>query len=120
MAPFFIATMKPLLVHTRHFPPRKFYAITLFPFVFYNEKPMNERDLRHETVHIWQQAALLVVPFYLLYFLFWLIGLLRYRNLQRAYREIPFERSAYRLEDKKQQKPVVQAFDWVKCIVQKG
>ncbi len=109
--------MRPLTIHTRHFPPSRFYAITLFPFVFYNGAPLTERDLRHETIHLWQQAALLVLPFYLLYILFWLAGLVRYRDPFRAYREIPFERSAYRLENKKLQKPAVQAFDWIKCIV---
>ena len=42
-----------LLVNTRRFPPRRFHAITLFPFVFYNGKGLNERELRHETVHLW-------------------------------------------------------------------
>ena len=52
-----------LLVNTRRFPPRRFHAITLFPFVFYNGERLNEREVRHETVHLWQQAALLLVGF---------------------------------------------------------
>lgn len=108
--------MKPLLIHTKHFPPKGFYAITLFPFVFYNGDAVTERDLQHETVHLWQQAFLLVIPFYILYLLFWLLGLVRYRDAQKAYREIPFERSAYRLEAEKNKRPAMQAFDWVRCI----
>ena len=105
-----------LLVSTRRFPPRRFHAITLFPFVFYNGERLNEREVRHETVHLWQQAALLLVGFYLLYFLFWLVGLLRYRNSERAYREIPFERSAYLLEAESGARPSVQAFHWMKYL----
>lgn len=105
-----------LLVNTRRFPPRRFHAITLFPFVFYNGKGLNERELRHETVHLWQQVALLLVGFYLLYLLFWLAGLLRYRNAERAYRSIPFERSAYLLEAQSGARPSVQAFHWLKCF----
>jgi hypothetical protein len=108
--------MKPILVHTRHFPPRDYSAITLFPFVFHNERRLSERELRHETIHLWQQLALLVVLFYVLYLLFWIVGLLRYRSHDRAYRSIPFERSAYRLEDRKNLRPLTMAFDWLQCF----
>lgn len=106
-----------LLVNTRRFPPRRFHAITLFPFVFYNGQPLNGREVRHETVHLWQQAALLLVGFYVLYFVFWLIGLLRYRNSDRAYREIPFERSAYILESESDVSPARQSYHWITCII---
>lgn len=106
-----------LLVNTRRFPPRRFHAITLFSFVFYNGQPLNGREVRHETVHLWQQAALLLVGFYVLYFVFWLIGLLRYRNSDRAYREIPFERSAYILESKSDVNPIRQSYHWITCII---
>lgn len=108
--------MRPLMIHTRHFPPRRFLAITLFPVIFYNEGPLTERDIRHETVHLWQQAVLLVVPFYLLYLTFWIINLIRYRDKQRAYLNIPFERSAYRLETRADVGWTVKAFDWTKRI----
>lgn len=105
--------MRPLMIHTRHFPPQRFHAITLFPVIFYNEKPMTEQDIRHETVHLWQQALLLVAPFYLLYALFWLWGILHHHDNQKAYRNIPFERSAYALEKETEVKPLRQAFDWL-------
>ncbi|MBR6291550.1 MAG: hypothetical protein IKR33_01990 [Bacteroidales bacterium] len=108
--------MRPLTVHTKHFPLGNYQAITLFPVIFYKDRPLTERDIRHETVHLWQQALLLVVPFYLLYFLFWIFNLVRYRDQLRAYREIPFERSAYRLEGQPPKKPIRQAFDWIKCL----
>ena len=105
--------MLPILVHTRHFPPRRFHAITLFPFVFYNGKPLSAVDLRHETVHLWQQLALAVVFFYLAYICFWLFGLVRFRDSDRAYRAIPFERSAYALESCPSLSPRAMAFDWI-------
>jgi hypothetical protein len=70
------------------------YAITLYPFVFIKDEG-NEVTVNHERIHLAQQKELLVVGFYLLYVLFWLIGVVRYRNFQRAYNEIPFEREAY-------------------------
>ena len=108
--------MKPLLIHTRHFPPRDYRAITLFPFVFYRGEPLTDREMLHENIHLYQQLALLVVPFYLLYLLFWLFALLRYRNWYRTYRAIPFERSAYRLESTTNHSPLSMAFHWLRCI----
>lgn len=108
--------MKPLLIRTRRFPPRNYHAITLFPFILYKGKALTRRDLRHETVHLWQQLALLVVPFYLLYLLFWMFNLLRYRDHDRAYRAIPFEQSAYRLESHPSPRRRTMAFDWLRHI----
>lgn len=107
--------MRPMTIHTKCFPARKFHAITLFPFIFFNGRPLTEREIRHETIHLWQQAVLLVAPFYVLYFLFWIVNLLRFRNLDRAYREIPFERSAYRLENQAKLTWKAKAFDWLKA-----
>ena len=107
--------MRPMTIHTKCFPARKFHAITLFPFIFFNGQPLTEREIRHETIHLWQQAVLLVAPFYVLYILFWIVNLLRFRNLDRAYREIPFERSAYRLENQAKITWKAKAFDWLKA-----
>ena len=104
------------MIHTRHFPPRGFHAITIFPVIFYNEGEMTEADIRHETIHLWQQAMLLVVPFYLLYLFFWIIGLLRYHDSDTAYHNIPFERSAYALEKKSNIQPLRKAFDWTRRL----
>ena len=84
--------------------------------VFYRDGRLTPREVRHETVHLWQQALLLVVPFYVLYVLFWLVGLLRYRDSDRAYREIPFERSAYLLEQHEGLTWKAMAFGWVRCL----
>jgi len=70
------------------------YAITLFPFIISKEK-MDDRTLNHETIHIHQQKELLVIPFYLLYGLYYLIGIIKYKNKQQAYYMIPFEQEAY-------------------------
>lgn len=108
--------MRPITIHTRKFPPRGFYAITIFPVIFYKSEKLVESEVRHEVVHLWQQATLLVVPFYLLYLAFWVVGLLRYRNSYRAYREIPFERSAYLLESLMGIPWYIKAFDWIKYL----
>ena len=108
--------MVPFLIHTRRFPPRDYHAITIFPFVFFNGRELDENEIRHEKVHLWQQLYLLVIPFYLLYLLFWLANIVRYRDKDLAYRNIPFERSAYYLENQQSVSPLRQSFHWLYCL----
>jgi hypothetical protein len=75
-------------------------AMALYPFILL-DRPERRSDiglLRHERIHLRQQAELLVLPFYLLYGYYYLQGLLRGRSSREAYREIPFEREAYAQE----------------------
>ena len=51
--------------------------------------------INHEKIHDAQQRELLFIPFYILYLLEWLFRLLQYRNWNKAYRNISFEREAY-------------------------
>lgn len=111
--------MLPIIIHTRRFPPPSFHAITLFPFVFHNGSPLQKHEIRHESVHLWQQLALLILPFFVLYLLFWLYGLVRYRNALRAYYQIPFERSAYLLEKEAYISPARCMFHWFYLIIHK-
>ena len=106
--------MKPITIHTRWFPAKGFHAITLFPVVFYRDGRLTPREVRHETVHLWQQAMLLVVGFYVLYLTFWAIGLIRYRDAQKAYRMIPFEQSAYQLERREGLTAWEMGWNWMK------
>ena len=77
---------------------REFGAINLFGVLF------AKRDIRltpevmnHEEIHSRQMRELLYIPFYLIYVAEWFCRLVRCRgNSYRAYREISFEREAYR------------------------
>lgn len=76
------------------------HGITIFPFVFVRNKNLvNDQVFKnHEQIHLAQQIELLIFPFYLLYLMHYLINLLRYRNHQMAYKQIIFEREAYKEE----------------------
>ena len=69
-------------------------AITLFPFIISREK-MSEDVLNHECIHIAQQKELLVLFFYLLYGWDYLVGLIKYKDKEKAYFNIRFEKEAY-------------------------
>ncbi|NCD69410.1 hypothetical protein GSY63_08590 [Mucilaginibacter sp. R11] len=78
-------------------PFLKVAGIALFPFILVSNKQLLEDEvlMRHETIHLKQEAELLVIPFYLLYALSYCINFVRYRNHSRAYEMIWFEREAY-------------------------
>ncbi|WP_109302693.1 hypothetical protein [Aquimarina sp. AU474] len=80
---------------------RHFVGIALWPFIVVKEPflKQDEAFINHERIHLRQQAELLVLPFYFLYFAEYIIRLIQYRNSQQAYRNISFEREAYLNED---------------------
>ncbi len=80
---------------------RKGYTgYAFFPFIVLREDlKTEERTIRHERIHIRQQLEMLVIPFYIVYFLFYLINIFRFKNIDKAYREIPFEKEAYDNDD---------------------
>lgn len=81
----------------RFLVPKGYRAITLYPFIFVrNDNDKYDKELiNHECIHLRQQKELLVLFFYVWYFLDFVIKYLRYRNWDKAYRNIIFEREAY-------------------------
>lgn len=74
----------------------KKYCLNLFGIYFTRDDSwINKFVINHERIHDAQQRELLYIPFYLLYILEWLFRLLQYRNQQKAYENISFEREAY-------------------------
>lgn len=76
----------------------KAQAITIFPFIFMRKERYRQDPilLNHERIHLRQALELLIVPFYTWYLLEFLFRITQYRNFQRAYLNISFEREAYR------------------------
>lgn len=71
--------------------------MAIFPFILVNNKAaLKDKVLiNHETIHLKQELELLVLPFYILYFLNYLVNYIKYRNHNKAYLNIVFEREAY-------------------------
>jgi hypothetical protein len=74
--------------------PIEISAISVAFWVF-SRGELSPTTRRHETIHFQQQLELLLVGQWILYGLFWLVGLVRYRSGSKAYRQNPFEREAY-------------------------
>ena len=88
------------LIVSKYLIPKGFRGLTLFPFVILRDflDKENKVLLNHEKIHIRQQLELLILPFFLLYFLEYLIRLLQFKDRNKAYRNISFERESYQNE----------------------
>ncbi len=88
-----------LIVNKRLFGTR-FKGISLWPFVIVenDELKKNKYFVNHEKIHLRQQLEMLVLFFYVWYALEWFIRYIDCRDRMLAYRNISFEREAYRRE----------------------
>ena len=82
-------------------PFKGFTAINIFGVLFvrkdiYIFEKTWKRIINHESIHTEQMKELLYIPFYLLYIIEFSVRLLMYFNLKKAYKNICFEREAYR------------------------
>lgn len=113
--------MKPILIVSPWFTKLvsvviDVYAITLFPFII-SKEPMGPETLNHETIHIKQQAELFVIFFYLLYVAYYFIGLVKYKDKQKAYYMIPFEQEAYEYDNQLDYLQTRKPYSWTKYKV---
>ena len=86
-----------IVIVFKYLTPKWVRGITLFPFIVLSEKSdrNNAVLLNHEKIHIRQQLEMLVLLFFVIYLTEFLIGYVKYRNWQLAYKNISFEREAY-------------------------
>ncbi len=70
-------------------------GLAIFPFIFTKHKIRSKTLINHELIHHRQQIELFILPFYILYLLDYLVGLLKYKNKYDAYMNICFEKEAY-------------------------
>jgi len=95
------------------FSPISIGAITLGPLVF-SRGEMSEETKNHESIHWQQYIETGIIGFIILYFIYWIIGLIKYKDGGVAYMLIPFEQEAY--ENEKNQFYLLQRkrFNWIK------
>lgn len=103
------------IIHISFLPAE---GMAIFPFILVKKK-IYKTDallLRHEKIHIRQQAEMMVIFFYLFYLLNYLFNLLYYRNHRRAYMNIVFEKEAYMMEREVNYLRKRRPFAWIKFI----
>ena len=89
--------------------------MALFPFILVRTKELKQDKIliNHETIHIWQQIELLVLPFYMLYLLNYLYNRIKYKGHYQAYINIVFEKEAYKNESHLDYLKDRRWFSWV-------
>jgi len=89
-----------MILVSKYLIPKGYTGLTLFPFVLLKSSHLktNHIIINHERIHLRQQLELLVLPFYVFYFVEFIIRLIQYKNWHFAYRNISFEREAYHNE----------------------
>jgi hypothetical protein len=90
------------IIVSKYLIPKAFNAIALYPFIFlkHENDKKDEVLINHERIHLRQQIELLIVLFYLWYLAEFLLRWIQYKQFMIAYRNISFEREAYRNEKK--------------------
>jgi hypothetical protein len=88
------------LIVSKYLLPKGFTGLTVFPFVILREKKHADDavTVNHEYIHIRQQVELLVVFFFVWYLVEFGFRMIQFRNKDKAYRNISFEREAYQNE----------------------
>ena len=95
--------------------PIDILAISFGIFVWCREE-LSEETRRHETIHFQQQLELLFVGQWILYFLSYAHGWLKYRNGAVAYREIIFEKEAFDFDKMEGYLEARPRYAWVKYL----
>jgi hypothetical protein len=85
-------------------------AITLSPFgIYVKDGHFKPKTINHEKIHWRQQIEMLIIPFYLWYFMEWII------RLFNDYK-ISFEKEAYDNDDNLEYLETRKRFSWIKYI----
>ena len=109
----FCAIMK--IVNTKHFPFGTFVGVLLFGVLFWKGgKRPNESVMLHESIHERQMLEMLIIPFYLWYFVEWIVRL--FVNRGSAYRSISFEREAYLNQNNRSYLEQRRPYSWIRYL----
>lgn len=83
-----------------YFKKKNIIGTTIFPFIIFwrGKNSFNEVDINHEKIHLRQQLELLIIFFYIIYGIEYLVKGIKYKDFNKAYYNISFEKEAYRNE----------------------
>ena len=102
------------IIRNNIIPFSGYKAMNLFGVLFVRESArIDDKTLRHESIHTAQMKEMLYIFFYLWYVVEWIIRLFIKGN---AYRNISFEREAYSNEDDVIYLESRKRFAWIKYL----
>lgn len=105
----------PIIIKSIFVP--KHTCVNLFGTYWTRDKSwIDKYVVNHERIHTQQQKELLYIPFYILYILEWLFRLVQYRNQNKAYMNISFEREAYKYGHDLTYLPRRKRYAWINFL----
>lgn len=104
------------IIVSKKFPPKGYSAISLFGFLIARDEYPSIETIRHEVIHLRQQKETLFILFFLWYGLEYLCKLIYYRNHDKAYTSISFEREAYKYDTDIMYLSTRKRWAWVRFI----
>ena len=86
-----------------------FRGMALFPFIILkNKECLKDKELiNHETIHLYQQSELLILPFYIIYIIEYIF---------KGYRSISFEKEAHQNDKNMEYLNKRKIFAWIKYL----
>ena len=114
--------MKPIILYNDKFLDIiKADGISLFPFVIIREKDRgNLRTINHETIHFQQTLECGILLFYVIYVIEFLIKMFVWGKTDTAYRNISFEKEAYKNQNDLEYFKHRKRWNWIRGIFLKG
>jgi hypothetical protein len=88
-------------------------ALSLGLVVLINKDYYSEDLISHEAIHVRQYIELLFVGFIILYFAFWIKGMLTGLDSYESYKNIPFEKEAEAYSSKFEER---KWFGWIRFV----
>ncbi len=102
------------VIRNKFIPFPGYKAINLFGVLFVRgDANVDEKTIRHESIHTAQMQEMLYIFFYLWYVVEWVVRLFMKGN---AYRSISFEREAYENDVNPEYLSKRNRFEWVKYL----
>lgn len=106
-----------VIITNKYIPFKGFSAMNVCGILFVREgERISDTMLNHESIHTAQMKETSYVVFYIWYVIEWLIRLVKYRNFDKAYRNISFEREAYENERYSDYLDSRKKFAWLKYL----
>lgn len=104
------------VIFNRYIPFKGFLMVNLFGVLFarvHNKGKITEIDLNHERIHTAQMKEMLFIGFYIYYLIEWVYLYLVYRDSKWAYRNICFEKEAFKYQDNLDYLTKRNRFEWL-------
>lgn len=104
------------IIYNNIIPFKGYVAINIFGIIFARKeyKPISKITINHEKIHTEQMKELGFIFFYIWYGIEYLIKLIKYKNHDRAYYLISFEREAYVHDDEEDYLSKRKHYNWFK------